>query len=275
MRQFAIQWRAMRRLARVVLVTVAVLAAGCSSLPLPLAPQPPADQPVPTVNPMFVPRAGPAELTASTVISGTLTRAQILHNLLVEPTSAATRQPGQKIVDEPIFDDSLNADWTTDQSSGVQSAFTDLKHAYTGNVGIEVTPQEDFGTLFFTVEKGAKETYGLDRVLGVSVWINSGDQPLNPNDLSITVVGSNDYTYWVPGDKSVATDSTHFFSESRLYYLGVKNTVPPNTWVEAVVRLDKLPYEPDYKYVTGIYIKNDEWFRRTFYIDQVHLLVVK
>jgi len=157
----------------------------------------------------------------------------------------------------------------------VQSAFTDLKHAYTGNVGIEVTPQEDFGTLFFTVEKGAKETYGLDRVLGVSVWINSGDQPLNPNDLSITVVGSNDYTYWVPGDKSVATDSTHFFSESRLYYLGVKNTVPPNTWVEAVVRLDKLPYEPDYKYVTGIYIKNDEWFRRTFYIDQVHLLVVK
>lgn len=245
------------------------------SVSWPLAPQPPLDQPAPTVNPVFAPRERPVELTPSAVVSGTLSYTEVLRSVLVEPTPAATRQPVQKIVDEPLFDDKLSADWSTEQSIGVQAFFTDTEHLYTGNAGISVTPQQDFGMLFFTVKQDARKTYGLDRVLGVSVWINSGEQPLDPNNLSITVVGSNDYDYWVRNDRSVATDETHFFSESRLYYLGIKNTVPPNTWVEAVVWLDQLPYEPDYKYITGIYIKNDEWFRRTFYVDQIHLLVMQ
>ncbi len=240
---------------------------------LPVGAQPPAVRAAPTVNPFFAQR--PAQPTAAAVFSETLSSTQILHNLrAADPTPVATARPAQKIVDEPIFDDTLNPDWSTGDSIGVQSFFTDTKHASTGNVGISVTPLQDFGKLFFTVKQDAKGSYGLDRVLGVSVWINSGDQPLDPSDLSVTVVGSNQYTYWRPDDTSVMTDTTHFFSESRLYYLGIKNTVPPHTWVEAVVRLDKLPYEPDYKYVTGVYIKNDEWFRRTFYVDQVHLLVI-
>ncbi len=280
----------MRRTDVTIILFVAILSLGgllaavlsrsrSMSLPLPaqapMAAQPQVAGPQPTVNPIFAQRPVSAEPTPGAVFSETLSSTQILHNLLAaEPTPLATR-PVQKVVDEPVFDDSLNPDWSTADTIGMQTFFTDTKHAYAGSAGISVTPQQDFGKLFFTVKQDAKGSYGLDRVLGVSVWINSGDQPLDPGDLSITVVGSNDYTYWRPDDTSVMTDTTHFFSESRLYYLGVKNTVPPNTWVEAVVRLDKLPYEPDYKYVTGIYIKNDEWFRRTFYVDQVHLLVVK
>jgi hypothetical protein len=264
-----------RAFALVLLVCVAALAAGCASrvLSAPAA-LPAAERPAPTVNPMFAQRERPAELTPSPVVSGTLSLTEILRRQLVEPTPVATR-PMQKIVDVPVFDDKLNSNWTTAHSIGMQSFFTDTKHAYTGSAGIRVTPQQDFGMLLFAVKQNTKEAYGLDRVAGVSLWINSGEQPLDPNNLSVTVVGSNDYIYWRADDKSVELDETRFFSESRLFYLGVQNTVPPNTWVEAVVWLDKLPYEPDYKYVTGIYIKNDEWFRRTFYVDQIHLLVVE
>jgi hypothetical protein len=268
-------WRA---LAFAGLGAIVLLAGGCASLPLPALPvaaPPPADQPAPTVNPMFAPKAPPMEATPNASPTEALNYAQVLRRQLVGPTPVATSRPAQKIVEAPVFDDRLNSNWSTANSIGVQSFFTDTERAYTGSVGISVTPQQDFGRLFFTVKQNTRETYDLERVAGVSVWINSGKEPLDPNNLSITVVGSNDYIYWREDDDSVETSETHFFSESRLYYLGVKNTVPPNTWVEAVVWLDKLPYEPDYKYVTGIYIKNDEWFRRTFYVDQVNLLMVE
>lgn len=259
------------------LTFAAVLAAGCAALPasLPRASEPPVVQPAPTVNPAFAPRQTTPAPTSGAVISGTLSTEELVRQLLVEPTPAATSLPAQKIAEEPLFDDTLHPDWSMEQSIGMRYSITQTEKAYTGNAALTVTPLQDFGTLFFTVKKDAKETYGLDRVAGVSVWIHSGDQPLDPNNLSVTVIGSNDYPYWVPEDKSVKTDETHFFSESRLIYLGINNTVPPNTWVEAVVWLDKLPYEPDYKYITGIYIKNDEWFRRTFYVDRIHLLVVE
>jgi hypothetical protein len=264
--------RAVRGLVQAVLLAVAVLVAGCAAMPL--ASQPPVGQPAPTVNPVFLQEERLVEATPKAAVSGSPSRTQILHALLDEQSPEATSRPVQKVVDVPIFDEQLSSDWSTEHSSGM-SFFIGTERAHMSNVGIKVTPQKDFGMLFFTVKQDARETYGLDRVLGVSVWFNSGDQPLDPNNLSVTVVGSNDYTYWVPGDTSVATDSTHFFSESRLYYLGINNTVPPHTWVEAVVRLDRLPYEPDYKYVTGIYIKNDEWFRRTFYVDRINLLIVE
>jgi hypothetical protein len=263
--------------AGVLLAGVMAVAAGCASLPVaaqPAAPQAASSRPTPTVNPLFAPQTRPVEVTPTGVVSGTLSQTQILRRIFMEPTPVATVRPAQKIVETPVFDDKLNPNWTTAYSVGMTSFFTETERVFAGT-GIRVTPQQDFGMLLFAVKQNTREQYELDRVAGVSVWINSGDQPLDPNNLSVTVVGSNDYIYWRADDESVKTDETHFFSESRLYYLGVQNVVPPHTWVEAVVWLDELPYEPEYKYVTGIYIKNDEWFRRTFYVDQINLLMVE
>ena len=47
----------------------------------------------------------------------------------------------------------------------------------------------------------------------------------------------------------------------------------PDTWVELVVWLDDLPYDPDYTYVTGLYLKNDKVFQQTVYVDRVALLI--
>ena len=53
----------------------------------------------------------------------------------------------------------------------------------------------------------------------------------------------------------------------------IKRAIPPNNWVEVVVWLDDRIYDPDYTNVTGMYIKNDQGFLDTFYIDDIKLLV--
>jgi hypothetical protein len=73
----------------------------------------------------------------------------------------------------------------------------------------------------------------------------------------VTVLGSNSYTYWVEDDISVKSIYEPVFSETRLYYLGVNRTIPPNTWVKVELWLDERIYDPDYRYVTGFYIKNE------------------
>ena len=57
----------------------------------------------------------------------------------------------------------------------------------------------------------------------------------------------------------------------RLFYnhLGLNDAVPAHTWVQVSFYLNKLIYDPIYKYFTGFYIKNDAGFRGTVYIDDV------
>ncbi|MCL5996497.1 MAG: hypothetical protein M1546_10660 [Chloroflexi bacterium] len=129
--------------------------------------------------------------------------------------------------------------------------------------------------LFFSVLPNARQTYLRDRVIGVSLWLNGGENTITTEDLMITLVGSNAYAYGVSGDTSVTVNDQLFFSETKLYDLGVNRPIPPNTWVELVVYLDKLPYDPDYKYLTGIYVKNEKGFLKTVHIDYLSVLMVK
>jgi len=116
-------------------------------------------------------------------------------------------------------------------------------------------------------------------VLGVSFWLNSGDAPVRPDDLAVTVVGSDAFPFWIAGDDSVAinnpaaNEELPTFSETRLSFLHVDRTLPPQTWIKIEVWLDELLYDPDYTYVTGFYVKNDASFFQTVYIDDVALLL--
>jgi hypothetical protein len=85
----------------------------------------------------------------------------------------------------------------------------------------------------------------------------------------VTIVGNDAQPFWTaPTDEDNAS-----FSETRLYYLGVNRSIPPHTWVNIVVWLDKLLYDPSYTFVTGIVIKNDVAIRNTYYIDQISVLM--
>ncbi len=180
-----------------------------------------------------------------------------------------------QVITVPIYADQLNSNWTIDYGTGVDIQLGDTTQVHQGSKAIAITPLQDYGTAYFTVREGVTETYPYSSVLGISFWINSGADGLNTDALAITVVGSNDYGYYTPNDKSVVTDNQRFFSETRLYYLGVKRDIPPNTWLPITLWLDSLPYDPLYKNVTGIYLKNDASFRQTFYLDQIDLLMAK
>jgi hypothetical protein len=176
-----------------------------------------------------------------------------------------------------IYDEQLNSDWTLKNSSNVRIDSTYKGYAYSGLTSLLANPQGAFSKLQFSVGLRAKDSYRRDKVAGVSFWVSGKDQTITSSDLAVTVVGSNDVPYWVTNDSSV-TASRHgpidapIFSETRLYFLGINRPIEPNTWAQVILWLDDRP-DPNYTYVTGIYIKNDEQFQQKFYIDKVSLIL--
>ncbi len=221
------------------------------------------------------------------------------------PAEATLRSNSDDYAERLIYDDVIDDNWTLDNSflirfdplntahwfepliettvSGNRAGSADEASAGTpltvGAVAIEVRPEENYGALFFTVRPDATERYPLDEVLGFSFWLNSGPQVLDTADLAVTVLGSNELPYWEAGDDSVFGELSNVpdaetFSETRLYFLDINRSIPPDTWTRVFLWLDELEFEPNYEYVTGFYIKNNEGFLGTFYIDQLSLLVL-
>jgi hypothetical protein len=192
------------------------------------------------------------------------------------PAATATPQPLKEL---PIYDEQLRKNWSLANSDGMTFALDEAHVVSSGKVAAKITPTKDFGMLFFTVRKQSNEEYLRKQVLGVKFWLNSGPNGIRTSDLAVTVVGSNDFPYWVNDDTSVkvtgrVTQDLPLFSETRLYFLGINRDIEPNTWVEVDLWLDDNQYDPDYTYVTGIYIKNDKGFRGPFYIDRVSLITL-
>jgi hypothetical protein len=172
-----------------------------------------------------------------------------------------------------IYDESLDENWILEHSNQVNYNLKDTMVAHNGTFALSFTPMASFSSLFFTVREGAQQAYPRDQVAGVSFWLYSGNDNVKTSDLAVTVVGSNQYPYWVLDDNSVNSSLSPKFSETRLYDLDINYDIPSNTWVQIDVWLDKLHFDPDYKYVTGFLIKNDKGFYNTVFIDQVELLL--
>jgi hypothetical protein len=175
-----------------------------------------------------------------------------------------------------IYSDALASDWSADESWSVQTDFISKDFIHSGEYALKFTPTEDFGSVFLTLKEGT-EPILYDDVLGVVFYINPGDETLYTDQMAVTIIGSNDYTYYRADDNSVALDEgTNFFSETRLYYLGLNQSIPPRNWIEVIVWLDDLPYDPDYTYITGVYFKSGEGgVRNAIYLDDVALILVK
>lgn len=237
--------------------------------------------PTPSVAPFF---GSPATRTPTTVVTQTRTATPRPTSAPTPTTAAATPvQPttlpesADQYPQISIYDETLNANWSV---AGSQNMTVDLGNkavVHDGKVALVAKPTKAFGKLFFAVRKNTKEVYDSEKVLGLRLWLSGGPNAIANTDLAITVLGSNQYTYWAEGDTSVHVDATitpesPLFSETRLYDLGI-NRIPPGEWVEVIVWFDKLIYDPPYKYLTGIYIKNDREFADPFYLDHVDLLL--
>ncbi len=201
-------------------------------------------------------------------------------------TTSPPTAPDEQIALLPIYDDHLHPDWSTEQSQGVVYDLATDTYTYSGRVAAAISPQRKYGQFFLTVREDTQTVYNRNEILGVSFWLSGGSNSIDPGDLAVTVVGSNAYPYWVAGDTSVQraagipdteiTEEFPLFSETRLYFLDINRTIPPHMWVEIVLWLDEREFDPDYRYVTGIYIKNDDpAYLPTFYIDRMSLLGIR
>jgi hypothetical protein len=236
----------------------------------------------PTVAPVFRP-----EVPTSMPLAGTPgqrptldTAAQRQPTPTIEgPTdSVVASRLGNDVIRVPIYNNGLSADWSLENSSGLRYNLQSRNYVSSQPYGIAATPLHGAAQLFFTVKRDARRAYNHDQILGVSIMVNGGPDGLGHEDLLFTVMGSNAYTYYRENDFSVEaagriTDEGTIFDEQRLYFLDFKEGIPPDTWGEVQIWLDERILDPEYKYLTGIYILTDERNTKTFYIDEVNLLV--
>jgi hypothetical protein len=205
----------------------------------------------------------------------------VILNASSELDTLAQPTQDERIDQVVVYDEQLANHWSAEQSYWVDYDLAATDYAYTGTTAIAITPDRYASKFFLTVESPPEAAYDRDQIIGVSFWLSGGANMVENDDLVVTVVGSNDYTYWVPDDTSVSSqfegeelsDDLPLFSETRLYYLDINRSIPPGTWVEVIVWLDELIYDSPYNYITGIYLKNDEDFLQTYYIDQISFLL--
>ncbi|MEZ4727792.1 MAG: hypothetical protein R3E79_11745 [Caldilineaceae bacterium] len=241
-----------------------------------------ANTPIPTIAPLFRTQAARPTATPSPAPTRTVAT-EVTMSAAVTVTTDTFGAP----LDLPevlIYDDELNTNWSVEHSVNTQYNLWDTTHWFqpfhpqlefnSGATAIAVSPQGDYGTLLFTVRPENTTPYQRSEVLGISFWLNSGSDLLAKDDLAVAVIGSNALPYWTPNDVSVFPDNVGSFSETRLYYLQVNRAIPADTWVNVIVWLDKLAYDPAYEYVTGFYLKNDMGFRNSYYVDRVTLIMV-
>jgi hypothetical protein len=231
--------------------------------------------PTPTVSPNFNNRQNS---TGAREVSGLFSGSQ----QPTPPVSAEISQPAtarpaaaavEKVSHLPVYMDEVHPSWIIQRTKGSEINAFSRELVYEGASSLEYSPGEGASLLYFVVKENSAEAYPLEKVVGLTFWLNSGAEGLNNDELAVTVLGSNDYPYWVPNDRSVTSHLDPVFSETRLYYLGVDRPIPPNSWAKVELWMDERIYDPDYTFVTGFYIKVAESLRHTIYLDDIQLVL--
>ena len=204
----------MKRVAGVGIFILLAIVSACTSDAATPAPAGSIDTPkqTPTVASIFTMPATPTVATLQPIASATI--APAAPSITVTPTQAT-------VYEVPIYQDALNAGWTVSNSQGISIDMANTAIVMSGTRAISFTPQVDYGMLYFTLEPNAPLTLPYDKVVGISLRINGGDAEIGPSDLSLSLHGSNAYTYWTKNDNSVPLSDQVQFSETRLYDLEI------------------------------------------------------
>ncbi len=171
----------------------------------------------------------------------------------VLPASTAQTQsaPADQTEEFLVYDDELVAGWSLKETTG--PGYKEVStYFFSGSHSIMVEPSAPFQLLNLGVVDGSEQVYPREQVLGVRFRVSGGENYLPEDGLIVSVIGSNDYDYFVPDDTSATrppgriTSEEPLFPETRLYYLGVNRDIKPQEWAEVIVWLDD-HFTPDYK----------------------------
>ncbi|MCB8945999.1 MAG: hypothetical protein H6658_19810 [Ardenticatenaceae bacterium] len=238
--------------------------------------------PTPTINPIFV--SGSRETADQSPVfpelSDNNTEVVIEQTDTPTATTVAEETPTAPTTSAPlsrrilrVYGDSLQSDWSLENSYDMEYDPQDELAPYDGRYALAITPQANFGKLFFTVQEDSRTVFLHENVATIRFWLYSEDY-IGPEDIGITILGSNEYPYWVANDDSVRpNDNLPSFIPTRLSFLGIEEDIPPENWVQIEIWLEDLQFDPDYLYVTGITIENDEGYLQTFYIDNLEIII--
>jgi hypothetical protein len=176
-----------------------------------------------------------------------------------------------------LYQDSLNPNWKIQADNGIQVDTHATKSIYQGRSAISLTSQVEERSIYLTVSKQSKEAYPRDRMWELSFWLYSEDQQLRLDQFFVTIAGSNILPYWTPDDHSVTvSDKLPVFPETGLDEVDFNRAVPANTWVLVELEFDEvLVLDPDYKYITGIYLETSAGFSGTIMVDEITLLMLE
>ena len=178
-----------------------------------------------------------------------------------------------------VYGNDLATGWALDNSQSVRFAPASGADRYQSGATLGVTPQVAFAPLYFTLRPQPSQSFPRANVAAVTFLVSGGARELPTDALGVSVIGSNQQTFWRAGDESVTvsgrvTDpNAPLFPETRLYFMGLNRPIPAREWVEVTLWLDDLQAEPDYRYVTGLVFKNDSAYVLPYYIAELRLLV--
>jgi hypothetical protein len=191
----------------------------------------------------------------------------------VTPTFAPSPTPTIAATRSPVYDDRMDSNWAIKYSTDMRYNERDADAQHEGKYSISFAPLADFASLLLSVRQTSTQTFPHSEVLGVRFWLYSGDHEVEPSDLTVSIIGSNRFPFWIEGDSSVESASDPVFPETPLSEFGITETIPPETWTEIIVWLEDIADEPEYENVSAITIKNAAGFRYKVYIDEVDLLL--
>lgn len=184
-----------------------------------------------------------------------------------------------KLMAIPIYNDTLSDGWSLKNSSQIVIDVSNRDFVNQGRFSLKAQPQITPNVLYFTLDETTKRYFSRSKVQALQFYLSGGDNSLDKDSMTVTIVGSNAHPYWVKNDTSVkidgrVTDNHPLFSETRLYFLGINKSIPPKTYIKITLWLNDLIYDPVYTYVTGFYFKTDKSVVPEFYIDDVKMLML-
>lgn len=250
-------------------LSLSIMLVGCGSQTPSLPEMSSTPGPAPTIAPMFIvqPTLTPKPATADLSATG-----------FVGNGGDSNRNATEWQKEYTVYDEKLSPDWTVEHSFALEYTLQSRTFVDQGRFALQAVPKEDLAVLQFTLEKDAGTILRRDKVLGLHFRLSGGQDVIANDAISVAILGSNQYQYWVSNDKSVRVEGRvngdwPLFSETRLYYLDVHKSIPPGEWVDVYVWLDNLVYDPVYAYVTGFYLKSEGLKR--YYVDDVSLLLLR
>ncbi|MFO7682867.1 MAG: hypothetical protein R6X34_22740 [Chloroflexota bacterium] len=271
----------MRKIGALICLSMVVFVVGCTMGSVEEAAVIP-DLPTPTTHPLFQNEAAAAQSPTpdpGLTPSPTAVFTEVLSGPGAFPDKegylqALTGLTYSDLITKTVYDDALDVNWELLPEEGMDVDLESMAHVRNGRYAIAMTPLDTWQRLYFAVRQDAAVSFPANDVLAISFWLNGGSDYIELHDLAFTVVGSNDYPYWVEGDRSAYYDDEFPFSETALYHLDLNGSIPPNTWVQVEVYIHELIYDPDYRFITGFYLKNADDFFNTVYVDDINIITL-